>query len=60
MMGPRQSVELIPAECWQLLRGVSVDRYGRALVPWAAGTMDQVITIAPQTLTGIRLVGWCG
>lgn len=138
MMGPRQSVELIPAECWQLLRGVSVgrvvftmnalpairpvnhvvdgqtiiirshlgsaitghasrdgavvcyeadeidpdrhtgwsvmatgiarlvrdperaERYGRALVPWAAGTMDQVITIAPQTLTGIRLVGWCG
>jgi nitroimidazol reductase NimA-like FMN-containing flavoprotein (pyridoxamine 5'-phosphate oxidase superfamily) len=138
IVGPRQSVELIPAECWQLLRGVSVgrvvftmnalpairpvnhvvdgrtivirshlgsaitghasrdgavvcyeadeidpdrhtgwsviatgiarlahdpdraDRYQKALVPWAAGVMDQVITITPQTVTGIRLVGWCG
>jgi len=136
--GPRQAVRLIPAECWQLMRGVSmgrvvftmnalpairpvnhivdgetiiirshlgsaltghasqdgavvcyeadeiapdrhtgwsviatgparlvrdhdsVRRYRQALEPWAAGTMDQVIAIRPQTLTGVRLVGWCG
>jgi nitroimidazol reductase NimA-like FMN-containing flavoprotein (pyridoxamine 5'-phosphate oxidase superfamily) len=138
VIGPRQSVELIPAECWQLLRAVSVGRvvftmnalpairpvnhvvdgqaiiirshlgsaitghsardgavvcyeadeidpdrhtgwsviatglarlvrdpdsavrYKQALEPWAAGAMDQVIAITPQTITGIRLVGWCG
>lgn len=37
-----------------------VHRYEQALEPWAAGAMDQVITITPQIITGIRLVGWCG
>jgi nitroimidazol reductase NimA-like FMN-containing flavoprotein (pyridoxamine 5'-phosphate oxidase superfamily) len=137
-MGPRQAVELIPIECWRLLRGASVGRvvftmgalpairpvnhlvdgqsiiirshlgsaiagrasrdgavvcyeadeidpdrhtgwsvvatglarlirdpgsagrYKEELEPWAAGVMDQVIAITPQTITGIRLVGWCG
>jgi len=137
-MGPRQALELIPAECWQLLRGVSVGRvvftmnampairpvnhlvdgqtiiirshlgsaitghasrdgavvcyeadeidpdrhtgwsviatglarlvhdpdsvhrYEQALEPWVAGVMDQVIAITPQTINGVRLVGWCG
>jgi nitroimidazol reductase NimA-like FMN-containing flavoprotein (pyridoxamine 5'-phosphate oxidase superfamily) len=135
---PRQAVELIPAECWQLMRGVSVGRvvftmnampairpvnhivdgqaiiirshlgsaitghasqdgavvcyeadeidpdrhtgwsviatglarlvrdpdsvhrYEQALEPWAAGTMNQVIAITPQFITGVRLAGWCG
>jgi nitroimidazol reductase NimA-like FMN-containing flavoprotein (pyridoxamine 5'-phosphate oxidase superfamily) len=35
-------------------------RYQRQLEPWAAGDMAQVIAITPQTITGIRLVGWCG
>ena len=38
----------------------SAGRYKQALEPWAAGTMDQVIAITPQTITGIRLAGWCG
>lgn len=137
MVAPRQALELIPAECWQLLRGTSVgrvvftmkalpairpvnhlvdgplivirshlgsaitghasgdgavvcfeadeidparhigwsvvatgiarlvrdpgsaDRFKEALEPWAAGAMDQVIAITPQTITGIRLTGWC-
>jgi len=135
--GPRQALELIPAECWRLLRETSfgrivftmnalpairpvnhlvddqvivirshlgsaitghasrdgavvcyqadaidpdrhtgwsvaatglarlvrdpglADRYREALEPWAAGLMDQVITITPQLITGVRLVGWC-
>lgn len=137
IIGPRQSVDLIPAECWQLLRAVSVGRvvftmnalpsirpvnhvvdgqviiirshlgsaitghasrdgavvcyeadqidpdrhtgwsviatgmaqlvrdpasiarYRQLLEPWAAGQMDYVITIRPQIITGLRLVGWC-
>jgi nitroimidazol reductase NimA-like FMN-containing flavoprotein (pyridoxamine 5'-phosphate oxidase superfamily) len=137
-VGPRQAVQLIPAECWQLLRGASVgrvvftmnalpairpvnhlvdgraiiirshlgsaiaghasrdgavvcyqadeidpdrhtgwsvvatglarlvrepgsgDSYREALEPWVADAMDQVIAITPQTIIGIRLVGWCG
>ena len=136
-MRPRQALDLIPEECWQLLRGTSVGRivftmnalpairpvnhlidgativirshlgaaitghasrdgavvcyeaddidpvrhtgwsviatgmarlvrdpdvvalYEKSLEPWSAGRMDQVIAIAPQTITGIRLVGWC-
>jgi hypothetical protein len=37
-----------------------VDRYEPAPEPWAAGTMDRVVAITPQTITGIRLTGWCG
>jgi len=38
----------------------SVHRYEQALEPWVAGVMDQVIAITPQTINGVRLVGWCG
>lgn len=34
-------------------------RYRGLLEPWADGQMDHVISITPQIITGIRLVGWC-
>jgi predicted phage tail protein len=37
----------------------AVARYEQLLEPWAAGRMDYVISIKPQIITGIRLVGWC-
>lgn len=37
----------------------SIARYRQLLEPWAAGQMDYVITIRPQIITGLRLVGWC-
>jgi nitroimidazol reductase NimA-like FMN-containing flavoprotein (pyridoxamine 5'-phosphate oxidase superfamily) len=36
-----------------------VDRYQRALESWAERTADQVIAIAPEMLSGVRLVGSC-
>ena len=137
MAGPRQTLELTPAECWGLLRGTSlgrvvftmqampairpvnhlidgrtivirshlgsaitghassdgavvcyeaddidperhtgwsviatgiarlvtdpgaVARYQQSLEPWVARPMDQVIAITPETVTGIRLAGFC-
>ncbi len=35
------------------------DRYAAAIEPWIAGDLNQVVTIEPQFITGIRLVGWC-
>lgn len=46
-MQSRPTVELTVAGSWQLLE------------PWAAGQMDYLISIKPQIITGIRLVGWC-
>jgi nitroimidazol reductase NimA-like FMN-containing flavoprotein (pyridoxamine 5'-phosphate oxidase superfamily) len=37
----------------------AITRYEQLLEPWAAGQMDYVISIKPQIITGIRLVGWC-
>jgi nitroimidazol reductase NimA-like FMN-containing flavoprotein (pyridoxamine 5'-phosphate oxidase superfamily) len=37
----------------------AISRYQQALEPWVARDMDQVITISPATITGIRLVRWC-
>jgi nitroimidazol reductase NimA-like FMN-containing flavoprotein (pyridoxamine 5'-phosphate oxidase superfamily) len=37
----------------------SIARYEQLLEPWAAGQMDYIITIRPQVITGLRLVGWC-
>jgi nitroimidazol reductase NimA-like FMN-containing flavoprotein (pyridoxamine 5'-phosphate oxidase superfamily) len=37
----------------------AITRYEQLLEPWAAGRMDYVISIKPQIITGIRLVGWC-
>jgi hypothetical protein len=37
----------------------AVSRYQQALEPWDARPMNQVIAITPQTITGIRLAGWC-
>lgn len=34
-------------------------RYQQLLEPWPEGQMDFVITIRPQVITGIHLVGWC-
>ena len=137
MTGPRQTLELTPAECWDLLRGTSlgravftmhampairpvnhlidgrtivirshlgsaiaghasqdgavicyeaddidperhtgwsviatgiarlvtdsgaVSRYQRSLEPWVARPMDQVIALTPETVTGMRLAGFC-
>jgi nitroimidazol reductase NimA-like FMN-containing flavoprotein (pyridoxamine 5'-phosphate oxidase superfamily) len=36
-----------------------VARYERLLEPWVDSQMDHVIAITPQTITGIRLPGWC-
>jgi hypothetical protein len=35
----------------------AITRYEQLLEPWAAGQMDYVISIKPQIITGIRLVG---
>jgi nitroimidazol reductase NimA-like FMN-containing flavoprotein (pyridoxamine 5'-phosphate oxidase superfamily) len=35
------------------------DRYAAAIEPWIAGDLNQVVTIEPQIITGIRLIGWC-
>ncbi len=40
-------------------RGAAITRYQQLLEPWVAGQMDYVISIKPQIITGIRLVGWC-
>jgi len=37
----------------------AITRYERQLEPWVAGQMDYVISIKPQMITGIRVVGWC-
>jgi nitroimidazol reductase NimA-like FMN-containing flavoprotein (pyridoxamine 5'-phosphate oxidase superfamily) len=37
----------------------AIRRYQQALEPWVARDMDQVITITPATITGIRLVRFC-
>lgn len=37
----------------------AITRYQQLLEPWAAGQMDYVISIKPEILTGMRLVGWC-
>jgi nitroimidazol reductase NimA-like FMN-containing flavoprotein (pyridoxamine 5'-phosphate oxidase superfamily) len=34
-------------------------RYAAAPEPWIAGDRNQVVTIEPQFISGIRLVGWC-
>ncbi len=38
---------------------VVVARYQQLLEPWVDSQMDNVISIKPQIITGIRLVGWC-
>lgn len=37
----------------------AIARYSQRLEPWVCGEMDQIITIEPRFVTGIRLVGWC-
>lgn len=37
---------------------VAIDRYKQQLEPWVEGQMDYIISITPQIITGIRLVGW--
>lgn len=37
----------------------AIARYQKLLESWAAGQMDYVIAIRPQTMTGLRLAGWC-
>jgi nitroimidazol reductase NimA-like FMN-containing flavoprotein (pyridoxamine 5'-phosphate oxidase superfamily) len=37
----------------------AIERYEELLEPWIAGQMDHVISIEPQFVSGIRLVGWC-
>jgi len=37
----------------------AITRYEEALEPWIAGQMDHVISIEPEFVSGIRLVGWC-
>jgi Pyridoxamine 5'-phosphate oxidase len=36
-----------------------IARYTQRLEPWIAGQLDQIITIEPGFISGIRLVGWC-
>lgn len=36
-----------------------IARYATAVEPWIAGDMNQAVTIEPQFMSGIRLVGWC-
>ena len=36
-----------------------IGRYQQKLEPWVSRPMDQVIAITPETITGIRLAGWC-
>ena len=35
----------------------AITRYEQLLEPWVAGQMDYIISIRPQIITGIRLVG---
>jgi nitroimidazol reductase NimA-like FMN-containing flavoprotein (pyridoxamine 5'-phosphate oxidase superfamily) len=45
----------------RLVSGAAVvARYQQLLEPWVAGQMDSVISIKPQLISGIRLVGRCG
>lgn len=37
----------------------AIARYEELLEPWIAGQMDHVISIEPEFISGIRLVGWC-
>jgi hypothetical protein len=37
----------------------AIARYEMLLEPWIAGQMDHVISIEPEFVSGIRLVGWC-
>jgi len=37
----------------------AVTRYEKLLEPWVIGQMDYIISIKPQIISGIRLVGWC-
>jgi len=37
----------------------AIERYAELLEPWIAGQMDHVISIEPEFVSGIRLVGWC-
>lgn len=36
-----------------------IARHSSAVQPWVAGDMNQVISIEPHIISGIRLVGWC-
>jgi nitroimidazol reductase NimA-like FMN-containing flavoprotein (pyridoxamine 5'-phosphate oxidase superfamily) len=36
-----------------------ITRYAQRLESWIAGELDQIITIEPAFISGIRLVGWC-
>ena len=37
----------------------AISRYQQRLESWVSRPMDQVIAITPETVTGIRLAGWC-
>jgi hypothetical protein len=37
----------------------AIARYEQLLEPWIAGQMDHVISIEPEFVSGVRLVGWC-
>jgi len=37
----------------------AIAHYEQLLEPWVAGELDQVISIEPRFITGVRLVGWC-
>ena len=37
----------------------AIARFEQLLEPWVAGELDQVISIEPRFVTGVRLVGWC-
>lgn len=37
----------------------AIERYERLLQPWIATQMSHVISIEPEFVSGIRLVGWC-
>jgi len=37
----------------------AIERYEQLLEPWITGQMDHVVAIAPQFISGLRLVGWC-
>lgn len=37
----------------------AASRYEQALEPWVTGPMDQIIAITPETITGLRLTGFC-
>jgi nitroimidazol reductase NimA-like FMN-containing flavoprotein (pyridoxamine 5'-phosphate oxidase superfamily) len=37
----------------------AVARHEQQLEPWVERPMDYVLAVMPQTITGLRLVGWC-